>query len=62
MSASNLNAAISLAESIRRCLKKAHRIVPANDANSELIDLINHMDGLAQQIEGLTPPTEDKKR
>ena len=54
-----INTAISLAESIRRCTKKAHKLLSVTDENSQLIDLIHHIDGLAQQIESLnTPPTE----
>lgn len=41
-----------IATNIRRVLKKMARLVePCNDANSEMIDLINHADTLAQQIE-----------
>ena len=58
---SSLVSAVSFAELIRRNLKKAHRLVPADDANSELIDLINLMDALAQQIESLNiTPTEEQ--
>ena len=58
---SSLVCAVSFAELIRRNLKKAHRLVPADDANSELIDLINLMDALAQQIESLNiTPTEEQ--
>lgn len=40
------------ATNIRRNLRQAHRLLkPGNDRDSQLIDLVNHMDALAQQIE-----------
>ncbi len=58
---SNLATGVMYAGLIRRSLKKAHRLVPAH-ANSQLIDLINHMDALAQQIEGLNTATTEKQK
>ncbi len=59
---SNLATGVMYAGLIRRSLKKAHRLVPANDANSQLIDLINNMDAIAQQIEGLNTATTEKQK
>ena len=59
---SNLASAIMFADLIRRSLIKAHRLVPADDDNSQLIDLINHMDTLAQQIEALAAATDEEEK
>ncbi len=41
-----------LAKNIRRNLKHMHRLLNVGDErDSQLIDLVNHMDTLAQQIE-----------
>ena len=40
-----------LAKNIRRVLRKMSRRLPLTPANSSLIDLINHADTLAQQLE-----------
>ena len=44
--------AIELARNIRRNMKQMHRLLtPGDDRDSSLIDLVNHVDALAQQIE-----------
>jgi len=53
-----INVNVIHAENIRRNLKKMHRLLtPGDDRDGQLIDLVNHIDTLAQQIER-TPPTE----
>ena len=43
---------IAHAENIRRNLKKmAQLLTPGDDRDSQLIDLVNHIDTIAQQIE-----------
>jgi hypothetical protein len=43
------------ATNIRRNLRKAHGLLNiGNDRDSHLVDLINHMDTIAQQIESET--------
>ena len=51
-----------LANNIRRVFKKMAREVPLDDEHSTLVDLINHGDSLAQQIETETDPHENLKQ
>ncbi len=42
-----------LAANLRRIFTKMHReLEPGNDSHSAMIDLVNHADAIAQQIEG----------